>query len=363
MRSLSSGVARQRRRMLGLLLFWLVASLIAWNVLMLISQMVNRVNCHANTTWALQIMELLQQPKVCAVDGPPLTEVLAHCEIAMDLHSQEIRMRRNLPLLTPWLAPIVWEGTFDTRLLNSQFPSDMRIGLTIFAVKKYVMFLQLFLHSAEKYFMVGRKVHYYIFTDQPDKVPATSLAPGRFVDILQISAHSTWQEISMRRMEALSNMAKQRFYGEVQYLVCMDVDMVFGDSVGVEILGELVATLHPGYFRLPRSRFPYEQRPKSKAYVSPSEGDFYYMGAFFAGTVVQIYKLTDTCHRAIMEDKSQGIEAVWHEESHLNRYLIRHKPTKVLSPEYMWDMNLPHGDLLEKKRFIAVPKNHDWIRH
>ncbi|KAJ1173177.1 hypothetical protein NDU88_005018 [Pleurodeles waltl] len=279
------------------------------------------------------------------------------------LHGQHLMMRRSLPLLTPWLAPVVWEGTFDPRLLNTQFKSDLRIGLTIFAVRKYVMFLQMFLHSAEKFFMVGRKVHYYIFTDQPDKVPYMSLAPGRFVHILQISAHSPWQEISMRRMETLSNMAKQRFYNEVEYLVCMDVDMVFGDSVGVEILGELVATLHPGFFRLHRARFPYEQRPKSRAYVSPSEGDFYYMGAFFAGTVVQIYRLTDTCHRAIMEDKSQGIEAVWHEESHLNRYLIQHKPTKVLSPEYVWDMNLPHGDLLEKKRFVAVPKNHDWIRN
>ncbi|KAF3823929.1 hypothetical protein GH733_006933 [Mirounga leonina] len=37
---------------------------------------------------------------------------------------------------------------------------------------------------------------------------------------------------------------------------------------------------------------------------------------------------------------ANGIEAVWHDERQLNRYLLDHKPIKVLSPEDLWDPQL-----------------------
>ncbi|XP_069497255.1 histo-blood group ABO system transferase 2-like isoform X2 [Ambystoma mexicanum] len=361
MRTLQSCMGCQYRKLLGLLLFYIIASVISWHLIKLISRMALYGECPVNATWVREISELLERPS-CNLDEPQKNKMLAHCKITMDPNSQTVRMMRSLPVLTPWLAPIIWEGTFDTKLLNSQFKPDLQVGLTVFAVKKYVKFLQKLLLSAEKHFMVGRTVHYYIFTDQPKKVPTIHLRRGRSAHFLEIPADQPWQDISMYRMEALSKMAKDRFYNEVQYLVCVDVEMVFKDHVGVEILGELVATLHPGYFTMPRYSLPYEHRPSSLAYISPAEGDFYYIGAIFAGTVVQIYQLANACNRAIIADKSKGIEAVWHDESHLNRYLVRHKPTKVLSPEYMWDVYMLHGDLLKKKRILAVTKDHEEIR-
>ncbi|XP_030870632.3 histo-blood group ABO system transferase isoform X2 [Gorilla gorilla gorilla] len=273
--------------------------------------------------------------------------------------------RKDVLVVTPWLAPIVWEGTFNIDILNEQFRlQNTTIGLTVFAIKKYVAFLKLFLETAEKHFMVGHRVHYYVFTDQPAAVPRVTLGTGRQLSVLEVRAYKRWQDVSMRRMEMISDFCERRFLSEVDYLVCVDVDMEFRDHVGVEILTPLFGTLHPGFYGSSREAFTYERRPQSQAYIPKDEGDFYYMGAFFGGSVQEVQRLTRACHQAMMVDQANGIEAVWHDESHLNKYLLRHKPTKVLSPEYLWDQQLlGWPTVLRKLRFTAVPKNHQAVRN
>ncbi|XP_038601864.1 histo-blood group ABO system transferase-like [Tachyglossus aculeatus] len=273
--------------------------------------------------------------------------------------------RTDVLVMTPWFAPIIWEGTYNIDILNEQFRQrNVTVGLTVFAIKKYVVFLKLFLETAEKYFMVGHKVNYYVYTDRPADVPAVPLREGRKVVVLEVQNYARWQDVSMRRMEMINHFAQQRFLREVGYLVCVDVDMRFSDHVGVEILSSLFGTLHPGFYGAERRSFTYERRPLSRAYIPPDEGDFYYAGGFFGGTVSEVYKLTKECHQAMMADKGNKIEAVWHDESYLNKYLLYHKPTKILSPEYLWDEKLLGSRaFLKKKRFLAVPKNHAAIRN
>ncbi|XP_045878857.1 histo-blood group ABO system transferase 2-like isoform X2 [Meles meles] len=271
--------------------------------------------------------------------------------------------RADVLVMTPWFAPIVWDGVFDSTVLDAQF-RNTTIGLTVFAVKKYVVFLELFLQTAERHFMVGHRVTYYVFTDRPADVPSVPLAEGRQLVVLEVRNYARWQEVSMHRMEMISNFSQQRFLREVDYLVCVDVDMKFSDHVGMEILSPLFGTLHPSFFRAARESFTYERRPQSQAYIPSDEGDFYYAGGFFGGSVAEVLRLTSACHQAMVVDRANGIEAVWHDESHLNRYLLYHKPTKVLSPEYLWDEQmLQRPPFLKRLRFVAVPKNHAAIRH
>ncbi|KAM7093532.1 histo-blood group ABO system transferase isoform 1-T1 [Molossus nigricans] len=273
--------------------------------------------------------------------------------------------RNDVLVLTPWLAPIIWEGTFNIDILNEQFRlQNVTVGLTIFAIKKYVVFLKLFLETAEEHFMVGHRVIYYVFTDRPQDVPRVPLRKGRRLVVLQVPAAARWQDVSMRRMEMISDFCARRFLREVAFLVCTDVDMRFRDHMGVEILSPLFATLHPGFYGATRQTFTYERRPQSQAYIPKDQGDFYYLGGLFGGSVSEVHRLTTACHQAMTTDRANGIEAVWHDESHLNRYLLDHKPTKVLSPEYLWDEQLLGWPAVMKKlRYVAVPKNHQDIRN
>lgn len=241
-------------------------------------------------------------------------------------------------------------------MLNSLYPFVLS--------HRYVVFLKLFLETAEQHFMVGHKVIYYVFTDRPADVPQVALGAGRRLVVLTVRNYTRWQDVSMHRMEMISHFSEQRFLHEVDYLVCGDVDMKFSDHVGVEILSTLFGTLHPGFYSSSREAFTYERRPQSQAYIPRDEGDFYYMGAFFGGSVLEVHHLTKACHEAMVKDQANGIEAVWHDESHLNKYLLYHKPTKVLSPEYVWDQKLlGWPSIMKKLRYVAVPKNHQAIRN
>uniref|UniRef100_W5LVU4 Uncharacterized protein n=1 Tax=Lepisosteus oculatus TaxID=7918 RepID=W5LVU4_LEPOC len=45
--------------------------------------------------------------------------------------------RRDVLTVTPWLAPIVWEGTFDPLIIDSIYkPLNVTIATTVFAVGK-----------------------------------------------------------------------------------------------------------------------------------------------------------------------------------------------------------------------------------
>ncbi|XP_036983669.2 globoside alpha-1,3-N-acetylgalactosaminyltransferase 1 isoform X2 [Artibeus jamaicensis] len=269
----------------------------------------------------------------------------------------------DLLTLTPWLAPIVSEGTFDVELLQSIYrPLNLTIGLTAFAAGKYTRFVRRFLESAEQFFMPGYQVCYYIFTDDPAAIPKVLLGPDRTVSVIPIQKHPRWEEVSMRRMQTISQHIAQRAHREVDYLFCVDVDMVFQNHWGPETLGDLVAAIHPGYYTAPRQQFPYERRHVSTAFVADSEGDFYYGREVFGGRVDRVYDFTRGCHMAILADKANGIMAAWQEESHLNRRFISHKPSKVLSPEYLWDHRKPQPPSLKLIRFSTLDKDLHWLQ-
>lgn len=43
--------------------------------------------------------------------------------------------RVDVLLMTPWFAPIIWDGTYDSAILNAQF-KNTTIGVVVFAIKK-----------------------------------------------------------------------------------------------------------------------------------------------------------------------------------------------------------------------------------
>lgn len=209
--------------------------------------------------------------------------------------------------------------------------------------------------------MPGLPVTYFVFTDLPEEVPEITLAPRRNIRIVKVERHNRWQDISMMRMKTISEVIDKVLQHNFSYVFCFDVDQIFTGRFGSEALGESVALLHAHYYKLPKHRFTYDRNPKSKASMT-AEGDFYYHAAIFGGTCEKVKALADFCYVNIMEDKLKNVEALWHDESHLNKYFWLFKPTKLLSPEYCWDNTISNAEDILIKRLVWAPKNYEKLR-
>ncbi|MGH0162025.1 UNVERIFIED_CONTAM: hypothetical protein FKN15_070251 [Acipenser sinensis] len=241
------------------------------------------------------------------------------------------------------------------------YRSDIHVVRLVWAEKQYLdIYLEKFLSSAEQHFMVGQRVIYYVFTDDPDRVPQVKLSAGRSVTVIKVLRHSRWQDVSMLRMKTIADTIDSLIRHQAQYVFCLDVDQEFVVRFGTEALGDLVALFHSYYYRRPKFFYTLDHNPKSAAYVE--QGDMYYHAAVFGGTWQQVKTLTQSCYWAIMQDKNNQVEALWHDESHLNKYFWLHKPTKVLSPEYCWASAIGYRSDIHVVRLVWAEKQYSFVR-
>lgn len=223
-------------------------------------------------------------------------------------------------------------------------------------------YLARFLETAERHFMVGQRVVYYVFTERPGAVPRVALAPGRQLRVERVARERRWQDVSMQRMRTLREALDGRLGREARFVFCMDVDQYFRGAFGPEALAESVAQLHSWHYHWPRWLLPYERDARSAAALAPGEGDFYYHAAVFGGSVAALRGLTAHCARGLRRDRERGLEARWHDESHLNKFFWLHKPAKVLSPEFCWSPDIGSRAEIRRPRLLWAPKEYALVR-
>lgn len=225
-----------------------------------------------------------------------------------------------------------------------------KIGLLIICTNKYIQFLSPLIESADKHFCTSQDVTYFVFTNQEVK-----LETNRKVVITEVK-HRDWPWMTLGRYETFNRF--KSIFDEMDYMFYCDVDMQFVGDVGDEILSDRVATQHPYYYG--RRGTP-ETNSNSLAYVKPNEVMEYFAGGFNGGTKKEYLKMCEKLSSNINKDYKNNIIAIWHDESHLNRYFIDNKPTKILNPSYCchetW-YDCPFG-----RRLLALDKNHKEIRN
>ena len=256
---------------------------------------------------------------------------------------EELYLKRGTP------APDAWR-----RLARRSAPppaaNPRDIGVLVIATARYRRFFPPLLRSIRRNFLPGHRVTVFLFTDRE-----TAEEPG--LRVIRIE-HAAWPGMALRRHAIFREHAG--LLAGMDHLFYLDADMRVIGTVGEEILGELVAVVHPGFHDQPRERFTYERRAESAAWIGPDEGRRYYCAGVQGGGREPFLAAVRQMAARIDADTARGITAVWHDESHWNRYLIDHPPSVELSPSYCW---YPDGRSAEfEGRIAVVPKDAEEMR-
>jgi hypothetical protein len=215
--------------------------------------------------------------------------------------------------------------------------------LVIATGEKYHRFIEPLLESARKYFVPHDSV---LWTDSTEKYSATKQ--------IKKEALGFPGETLNRYSTIISAYNILLKYKHVFYV---DVDALFVAPVDPSILVEhgLVATLHPGFVG---SEGTPERRIYSRAYIAPGSDNEYFCGGFNGGATIDYLAMAHQLNEDIKFDAQTGITAIWHDESHLNRYLYDYPPAKVLSPSYCSVEGAPDPRYLP----ILVALSKGWCR-
>jgi histo-blood group ABO system transferase len=230
----------------------------------------------------------------------------------------------------------------------------MKICILTIATNKYIQFVERLLDNIDRSFLNGHEIDCLLFTDH-------AVETSDNVRVCQID-HEPWPMPTLKRYNYF--MKEKEFISKFDYCFYFDVDMAIIGDVGEEVLGDLVATMHPYQsFYQPTDR-SYDRNPKSLAYVPlGDEGELYYAGGFNGGKTECFLEMAEVIANRVNKDLEKGVVALWHDESHMNRYLIDNPPSVSLTPTYCFAeemMNNPQYPF--EPKIIALKKNHDELR-
>lgn len=246
-------------------------------------------------------------------------------------------------------------------------PSGKKVAVLFVATGRYITFWEEFYAASRQYFLTGHDVHYFLFTDH------TEVETGEDVTLVSKPFYP-WPMETLRRFETFLKVQEE--LQQYDYIYFMNGTLLPVAPIGREIFPTsrqgLTVTMHPGYYKCRRSAYPYEKNGMSRARVLPSEGEYYFAGGFNGGRAEDYLCMCRELASAVRRDLEDGVIAVWHDESHLNKYMIGRHPL-VLSPEYLFPETLdfnqknlmaikPKAKMIVKDKSLQKRGGHTWLR-
>ena len=230
---------------------------------------------------------------------------------------------------------------FKRSFINKGYASEgldfnMKIAFVIVATNDYVKFVNPLLDSIHKYFLKNHDRDFFVFTDNVNH-PLNHDAVA-----LKIEPRGWPGDSYYRYHYFLTIKDKLKDYDYIYYL---DADMLVVDHVGEEVLTDLLGVQHPGFI-VNKQGTPEDVQTESTAYLKKEEVSQYCCGGFQGGSADEYLKLCEVVSKNIDKDDSKGILAIYHDESHVNRYFADNPPTKILdagycAPESAWSIPFP----------------------
>ena len=204
-----------------------------------------------------------------------------------------------------------------------------KIAILHIATGRYTVFWKDFYESFQEYFLSGHDRTFFLFTD--DKQIETA------ENVVKIQQENLgWPYITLLRFDFFLGIENQ--LKEYDYIFFFNANMMPVVPIGEEVLPEerqeLTVALHPTICFWPHHAWTYETNPDSTACIPAGQGDYYVMGSFIGGTREGFLRMCHVLSENIQDDLKRDVIALWHDESHLNHYILDKNPL-VLPPDYI----------------------------
>lgn len=210
-----------------------------------------------------------------------------------------------------------------------------KIAILYICTGEYSRFFKRFRKTCKNKFLTNSQKTFFVFTDN-EKI--LKLHKSDVYPIFQ--DFEEWPFATLHRFSYFFKIREELL--KYDYIFFMNANLIIRKKIFEnEILPvgneKLVVTLHPGFFNKDKTEFPYDRNPESCAYIPYGEGNHYFAGGFNGGKSVDFLNLCEVLKNRIENDYSKNIIAIWHDESHLNKYMYEFKyDYKILSPAYLY---------------------------
>lgn len=239
-----------------------------------------------------------------------------------------------------------------------------KIGILYIVTGRYIVFWKNFYKSFEKYFLPNCEIHFFVFTDAKKLFGENKNA--RIHKFYKCAEE--WPFPTLFRFNTFLSIEKE--LEKMDYLFFFNANSLAVKEISEDLIlpsddsGEsLVVALHPAFYNKNNNEFTYDRNPNCNAYIPYGEGDVYVAGGVNGGYSKAFLKMCHDLDNRIKDDYRKNIIALWHDESHLNKYILETGHYRLLSPSFVF----PTQDLdklkfepiilmREKKKYFNVSK-------
>jgi rfaE bifunctional protein nucleotidyltransferase chain/domain len=243
---------------------------------------------------------------------------------------------------------------YSTTNIIKRVKNKLKIGVIIIATGRYLELIQDprfdIINSLNKHFFTEDIVNIYLFTDgdPPDNVK----------HIYQ--EQMPWPYPTLLRFRSFYN--SRDIYKDNDYMFYIDADSRIVSDVGKEIISDFTVVQHWSLRRYKnKKRFPFETNIQSTSAITDPNYSEYYSGAFFGAKTDKFISMSKNLSDNVDKDLENNIIAVWHDESHLNKYCYDNPPELVLDSRYQARINHVHEledtDLLKQRDYKITGLN------
>lgn len=232
-----------------------------------------------------------------------------------------------------------------------------KVAIIYICTGPYITYWKNFFDSFEDKFLPKWEKHYFVFTDQKNIYQNEN---PRVHWKYQMSL--PWPIITLLKFQiVLDNEEELRDFDFVYMsnanIICENV-VTEKEFLPRKELGEQISFTQHAAPYIDKSKahcynFDYERNTHSSAYIPYNIGKTYVYGNMHGGYTEEYINFMKECKYAINEDLKRGIIARWHDESHVNHYVVTHNNYRILDTGYCYPVGF---DVPFERKIIGVSK-------